>query len=122
METNRTTRNQSNDYSRFQSQKPKLPDITYSLQYTNRLQKELEEARKDAEMWGIAFDKCYEDLCKLQEQIEVLKNENFQLFDEVNWLRAKLIEYEKNTEDYNEECSEVDGELDLLLLEKFKGK
>jgi uncharacterized coiled-coil DUF342 family protein len=120
----KTRQDKSNGYSLLQTSKRNLPDIvTYSSQYIDELRKELKEARKDAERWGLSFDQCYEDLRELKEQIKVLEKENYQLIDEVQFLRAKLSEFEEiNLDHFNEKYTDVNvnhDELDPLLPIRF---
>ena len=84
-----------------------------------RLERELEEAKNNAEVWAKAFDECYEDLCTLKDQIEMLKSENSTLLDELMWLRAKLLGRLETTEESSgEDFGETpEGEEPLLQSE-----
>jgi len=95
-----------------------LINFTHSLQ-CERLEKELEEAKRDAEVWAKAFDQCYEDLCDQKDQNELLKTQNSALFDELMWLRARLLDGLKTPDEDNEEDFEDENlggeELEPLL-------
>jgi len=118
MEPAQVKLNQNHEASMFEWKPPELINST-------RLEQELEEAKNDAELWAKAFDKCYEDLCGQKDQIEMLKNENSTLFDELMWLRARLQDgLENPEEDSGEDFEEAleSEELEPLLHSECEDK
>lgn len=102
MEATQAKPGQNRKVSMFEWKPLEQINSTYFPQ-RERLEKELEEAKSDAEWWAKSFDKCYEDLCDLKDQIELLKNENLVLLDELMWLRARFLDGLENLEKDNEE-------------------
>jgi len=98
-----------------------IPDVSCFTQRIERLQLELEEAKNDAEIWGKAFDQCYEDLCDLREQVERLKKQNSTLWNELMWSKGGDVnELDPRENSAQMELSEVDDEeLDRLIREGF---
>ena len=76
-----------------------------------RLEQEKEEANRDAEMYGAAFDRCYEDYQRAKDEIEVLKTVISELHERLCWLQLKLGDVREESYGEPEEYGDNEDQL-----------